>query len=168
MKEFIKSKTFKIIAAIVGAFLIAVVCFGAGVAIGLHKARFSNDFGKNYEQNFMGSRGGEGRGMMGGRSGFIGGMMNQLEGRDFRNAHGLAGTIISITDNNIVVKDKDNKENTVAVSDNTLIKSRGADLKITDLKQNDQVVVMGNPADNGVVNASLIRVFNNTNNTTNN
>ena len=33
--------------------------------------------------------------------------------------------------------------------------------KISDLKVNDQIVVMGNPGDNGVVNASLIRVFNN-------
>jgi len=171
MKEFIQSKTFKIIAAIVGVFLVAAISLGVGVAVGLHKARFSSDFGKNYEQNFMGSRFNDGRGMMNGNnrgggmmgnaSGFFGGMMRNLEGRDLRNGYGIAGTILSITDNNIIIKDRDNKENTVAVSAQTLIKSRGADLKITDLKQNDQVVVMGNPGDNGVINASLIRVFNN-------
>ena len=170
MKEFIQSKTFKIIAVIVGVFLVAVISLGVGVAVGLHKAKFSNDFGKNYEQNFMGSRFNDGRGMMGGEnrggmmggaSGFFGGIMRQFEGRDFRNGYGLTGTIISITDNNIVIKDRDNKENTVAVSDQTLIKSQRDNLKLSDLKVNDQIVVMGNPGDNGVVNASLIRVFNN-------
>ena len=166
MKEFIKSKTFKIIAGIIGIFLIAVISFGGGVAVGLHKAKFSADFGKNYERNFMGSRFGDGRGMMGGRGGlggFMGGMMRQFEGRDLRNGYGLAGTIVSITDNNVVIKDNDNKENTIAVSDQTLIKSQRDNLKLSDLKVNDQIVVMGNPGDNGVVNASLIRVFPNTN-----
>lgn len=160
MKEFIQSRTFKIVAAIICVFLISVVSFGAGVAVGLHKARFSADFGKNYERNFMGSRFGDGRGMIGGNGG--GGMMgffSDFEGRDFRNGHGLAGTVISISDNNIIIKDRDNKENTVTVSAQTLIKSQRDNLKLSDLKVNDQIVVMGNPGDNGVVNASLIRVF---------
>ena len=88
-----------------------------------------------------------------------GGMMNGFGGGEFRNGHGLAGTIISITDNNMVIKDKDGKENSVSVTDQTVIKSRRDDLKVSDLKQNDQVVMIGNPGDNGVVNATLIRVF---------
>jgi len=160
MKEIIQSKNFKVVAISIGVFLALVISFGAGVSVGLHKARFSENFGRNYERNFMGSRfsNGERGGMMGARGGF-GGMMNQFEGRDFRNGYGLSGTIISITDNNLVVKDRDNKENTITVSDQTLIKSQRDNLKVTDLKQGDQVVIMGNPGDNGVVNASLIRVF---------
>lgn len=167
MKEFIQSRTFRIVASLIGVFLIAAVSFGGGVAVGLHKAKFSSDFGKNYERNFMGSRFNDGRGgqagggMMNGgqRGGGMMGFFRDVEGKDLRNGHGLAGTIISITDNNIVVKDKDNKENTVTVSDQTLIKSQGDSLKVNDLKVNDQIVIMGNPGDNGVVNASLIRVF---------
>ncbi|PIP27568.1 MAG: hypothetical protein COX30_01170 [Candidatus Moranbacteria bacterium CG23_combo_of_CG06-09_8_20_14_all_39_10] len=159
MKEFIQSRTFKIIAAIIGVFLISVVSFGAGVAVGLHKARFSADFGKNYERNFMGSRFGSGRGTIGGNGGGMMGFFRDFEGRDFRNGYGLSGIIISVTDNNVIIKDRDNKENTVTVSDQTLIKSQRDNLKLSDLKVNDQIVVMGNPGDNGVVNASLIRVF---------
>lgn len=164
MKEFIQSKVFKIVAAIIGGFLIVVVIFGAGVAVGLHKARFSENFGKNYERNFMGSRfQDENRGdMMNDRRGFVGGMMNQVEGRDLRNGYGLSGTVISVTDSNIVIKDQDNKESTVTVSDKTLIKSQSDNLKLSDLKVDDKIVVMGNPGDNGAVNASLIRVFPNT------
>jgi hypothetical protein len=172
MKEFIQSRKFKIIAAIIGVFLIATISFGGGIAVGLHKARFSADFGKNYERNFMGSGFGEGRGGMmngGQRGGGMMGFFRDFEGKDLRNGHGLAGTIISIADNNLVVKDKENKENTVTVSDQTLIKSQRDSLKVSDLKVNDQVVIMGNPGDNGTVSASLIRVFasNNTNNQAN-
>jgi hypothetical protein len=87
------------------------------------------------------------------------GFFRGAEGKDFRNAHGLAGTVISVTDNNIIVKDRDSKENTITVTDKTIIKRNADDLKITDLKANDQLVVMGTPNDQGVINADLIRVF---------
>jgi len=162
-----RSKTFKIITAVVGLLVVILVSFAGGVAVGLHKAKFSYRWGENYAQNFMGSRQG-GNGQGGERGGMMG-MMRDFSGRDFRNSHGLAGTIISIADNNIIVKDKDGKENTVAVNDKTLIKNGRDDIKIGDLKQNDQIVVMGTPGDNGVVNAALIRVFgNSTDNTTTN
>ena len=89
------------------------------------------------------------------------GMGRNFTGQDFRNGHGIAGTIVSITDNNIIIKDRAGKENTVTVSDKTLIKNGQTDLKITDLKNDESLVVIGNPSDNGVVNADLIRVFNN-------
>lgn len=156
-----KTKNLKLAAIVVGCLLVVLIIFAAGVGVGLRKARFSNDFGRNYERNFMGSRFDQGRGMMGGRGGFIGGMMREFSGRDFRNANGLAGTIISITDNNLIVKDRDGKENTVAVTDKTFIKLGRDNAQLSDLKQNDQIVVIGNPGDNGVINADLIRVFNN-------
>jgi hypothetical protein len=165
MNEIIKSKKFKIAVAVVGVILIALVSFAAGIGVGFKKARFSYKFGENYERNFLGSHRGLGGPM------WSGGLMvimrekfKDLEGRGFRNAHGIAGTIISITENNLVIKDKDNKENTVAVSDQTIIKSGRDDIKISDLKNDQPVVVMGNPGDNGVINADLIRVFNNISN----
>jgi hypothetical protein len=149
----LKTKKFKLMAGIVGALLIILISFAAGVGVGLRKARYSYQWGQNYERNFMG---GPRSGMIpGGMMGFLGGM----EGRDFRNAHGLAGTIISITGNNLVIKDRDNKENTVAVTDKTIIKSGPNNLKLSDLQQNEQLVVVGNPDASGVINADLIRVF---------
>lgn len=151
-----KSKILIASAIILGIIILMLGSFAGGMKIGIHKAKFSCDWGKNYERNFIGEHTGRtdfGPGQ------FMRGMMRDIDGRDFRNAHGLAGTIISITDNNLVVKDRDGKENTVAVSDQTVIKSGRNDLKIGDLKVNDQVVVMGQPGDNGVVNAALIRIF---------
>ena len=162
------AKKLKLAIGIVGAMIFALVVFAVGVAVGLHKAKFSYQWGQNYERNFMGIGRGkvdmmdmdDHNGIMGIRP--VGSMMNlsrNIEGRDFRNAHGLAGTIISILENNIMVKDRDNKESTVAVTEKTIIKDHMADIEITDLKADDQIVVMGKPDEKGVIRADLIRVF---------
>jgi hypothetical protein len=159
-QEVLKSKKFKIAALAVGVIIIALVSFSAGVGVGFHKARFSYKFGENYERNFVGGPF-QGPGMMerGSR-----GMMDDFEGRGFRNGHGIAGTIISVANNQIVIKDRDGQENTISVSDKTLIKQGQNTISINDLKNDEQIVVMGRPGDNGTINADLIRVFDNGNN----
>lgn len=158
MKELIKSKTFIIAAMVLGIIVVALVSFAVGVTVGFGKAKFSYRFGENYERNFIGPR----PDMMGpgpGPMGMIKDKLENLEGRGFRSGHGVAGTIISISDNSVVVKDRDNKENTISVDDKTII-NRGRDtIKIGDLKNDDEIVVIGKPGDDGVINADLIRVF---------
>ena len=161
-QKIVSSKKFKIAAAVCGVIILMALSFAAGLQTGLRKAKFSFAWGENYERNFTSMHPGMGP-EMGPGPGLperMGDMKNRFEGREFRNAHGLAGTIISISENNIVIKDKENKENTISVSNKTLIKSGKDDIKITDLKQDDKIVVMGRPGDNGTVNADLIRVFN--------
>ena len=154
MKEIMKSRGFKIASIVVGIILFALVNFAIGIKVGSHRALFSCDWGKNYEKNFMGPR------PPFGHPGFFEPMMRDFSGRDFRNAHGLAGTIISIAENKLIIKDRDGKENTVAVNDKTIIKSGRDDIEITDFKNNQQIVVLGKPGDDGVISADLIRVFN--------
>lgn len=163
MQEIIKSKKFKIAVAILGVVLVALVSFAVGISVGLHKARFSGRFGENYEKNFMGPMPPI-MGMPMGPMGMMKEKFDDMEGRGFRNAHGLAGTILSIADNSLVVKDKDNKENAITITDKTIIKSGRNDIKIDSLKQNDNIVVMGQPSEDGTINADLIRVFNENNN----
>jgi len=83
----------------------------------------------------------------------------EFEGRGMRNGHGVAGTIISISDNSIIIKDKDNKENTISVNDGTVINQGRDTIKIGDLKNDVEIVVIGKPGDDGVIAAELIRVF---------
>jgi hypothetical protein len=142
-----RSRIYRTVAIAIGAILLAILIFAGGVVVGLRKARFSYSFGQNYERNFVGMRG-PGRGGMFGN-----------DSSDFRDAHGLAGTIISISGNNIVVKDRNGQENTVVATDKTLIKYQGNNLKVGDLKQNEKVVVLGRPSTDGAINADLIRVF---------
>jgi hypothetical protein len=164
IQETIKTRNFKIAALAVGVIIIALVSFAGGVAIGFHKARFSYKFGENYERNFVGGPF-QGPGMMEGRGPQE--MMRNFDGRGFRNGHGIAGSIISVVDNKIVIKDRAGQENTITVSDQTLIKSGQDTIKVADLKQDEQIVVMGRPGDNGTINADLIRVFNSSDNNSN-
>jgi hypothetical protein len=113
-------KKIVVITTVIGLFLLLLISFAAGVSVGFHKANFSSRVGENYERNFMGREHGpmgfDGPGMPPmGPMDFLG-----ERGGDFRNAHGMAGSIVSIADNTIVVKDRDNKENTVSVSDKTI------------------------------------------------
>ena len=58
-----------------------------------------------------------------------------------------------------MIKDKDGKEDTIAVSDKTVI-NRGRDtIKIGDLKNDEDIAVIGKPGENGAIDAGLIRVF---------
>jgi hypothetical protein len=155
------SKKIQIAVLLVGVFFIALVSFSVGVAVGFKKARFSYKFGENYERNFIGGPPGS-MGMMGDRGPRD--MMRGFEGRGFRNGHGIAGTVISIADSKIIIKDRDGQENTISVGDRTLIK-RGQDtIGINDLKNDEQIVVMGKPDDSGTIDADLIRVLDNNDN----
>lgn len=163
MKEIIESRTLKIIALSLAGLVVVFGSFAAGVGVGLHKAKFSYRFGENYEKNFL-----EGRPMMpmnrlldgrGEKNSFPPSFEN-MEGRGFRNAHGLAGEIISISDNNLVIKDKDDKENSVELSEKTIIKSGRETINKSALQSGDEIAVIGNPNDSGVVVADLIRIFN--------
>ncbi len=149
-------KIFIIAALAVSAALIALANFAGGIFVGFHKAKFSCDWGKNYEMNFIKPRIDARRP---GPMEFMGPMMREFEGRDFRNPHGVAGTIISVSDGSLAIKDKNNEENTVAVTDKTAIKSGRDDIKLSDLKVDDKIVVIGRPGDDGIINANLIRVF---------
>ncbi|HPN96901.1 MAG TPA: hypothetical protein PLK35_03995 [Candidatus Moranbacteria bacterium] len=154
MKELTKSKAFKITALVIGLIIIILASFGAGMSVGFKKARFSYSWGENYERNFIGPNHDRGMGMM--RPGFP----PEFGGKNFRNAHGIAGAIVSITEDSIVIKDRDNNENTIAITDRTVIKNGRDDIEIADLEQDEKIVVLGKPSEDGVVNADLIRVLN--------
>ena len=164
IKKITESKYFKASLLTLGCFIAAFIIFAAGIHVGERRAKYSYQWGENYERNFVGG----GREMM---NGFRGqnekggpvGMMKGFEGRDFRNGHGIAGVITSITDNNIIIKDRDGKENTISIGDKTLIKNGQANVKITELRNDENIVVIGNPGDSGMINADLIRVFDNNN-----
>jgi len=163
LKSFFTSKSYSWILWVVAELILLAIVFALGINVGLHKAKYSYEWGANYERNFMGrERGQIGFGEPGGMPPKeLGNPMDFFgdHGGDFRNAHGLSGSIVSITDNKIVIKDQGNKENTVAVSDKTMIKSGKDDIKIGDLKTDEKIVVMGKPNDSGVIDAELIRVF---------
>ncbi len=155
VKNIVQSKAVRVSAMVVGIALLVLVIFGGGVAVGLHKAKFSYAWGENYERNFTG--GPRVMGMM--PPSFRPG--DEFGGRGFRNGHGISGTVLSVSGNSVVIKDRNNNENTVSVTDKTVIRRAQDTLTLSDLKKDDRVVIVGSPGNTGTVNADFIRVFNN-------
>lgn len=158
MPKIVESKYFKGAAIVCGIVLVALISFAAGVKVGVHKALFSARFGENYERNFMGGEGRDGRNMPPMKK-----MMDKVTDKGMRNAHGVAGEILSVNDNTLIVKDRDNQESTIRMSEATIV-NRGKDtVDMNTLTVGERIVVVGKPQEDGVIAAHLIRIFQNDN-----
>jgi hypothetical protein len=144
-----RTKTFKIVLATIGALIVLLFVFKVGVFVGYKKANFSYRWGENYHRNFAGPRGG-----------FFEDFKRGFRDKDFINAHGTFGSILRIDGNTIIMKGQDDVEKTILVSEGTLINKGREAVKISDLKADDKIVVIGSPNEQGQIEAKLIRLFN--------
>lgn len=144
MSKFFQSKTFKIVTWFVAGLIILLFVFKLGVFVGYKKAAFSYRWGENYHRNFGGPRGG-----------FFGDFLSDKP--DFIESHGVFGQIIKITENSLVVRGQDNVEKVIAVSNDTIFERLRETIKLSDLKVDDSVVIIGRPTNEGQIEAKLIR-----------
>jgi hypothetical protein len=128
----------------IGVVIMVLGILRIGISIGEHRARFASQFGDNFERNFRGPR-----------SGMMGGYFNNM----MPNGNGAIGEIISLNLPQLVVNGSDNLEKTIIVSTSTVIRQFQGNIQSSDLKTGDFVVVIGNPNNNGQVEAKLIRVM---------
>jgi hypothetical protein len=132
------------------AIVAIVLVFGLGVFVGEKKAKFSYHWAENYHRMFAGPK-----------AGFLGNLrMPPFPPFDeFIEGHGTFGEIIKIEGNNLVVKGRGNVEKAIVITEKTVIKSGREDIKFSDLKIGDMIVIIGSPNDKGQIEARLIRVF---------
>jgi hypothetical protein len=128
----------------IGIVVVVLIILLVGVKIGEHRARFSGQFGDNFERNFMGPK-----------TGMMGGFLNERS----VGGHGVIGNIVSIKLPQLIITGPDNLEKTILVSTSTVIRQFQNNIKNYDLKIGDSVVVIGNPNDKGQVEAKLIRIM---------
>jgi hypothetical protein len=130
--------------------VIIVLVFGLGVLVGEKKAKFSYHWAENYHRMFAGPK-----------AGFLGNLRIPPfpPFDEFIEGHGTFGEIIKIEGNNLVVKGRGNVEKVIIVTEKTVIKSGREDIKVSDLKIGDIIVIIGTPNDKGQIEAKLIRVF---------
>lgn len=143
-KIFFMSRRFKWAISIVGGMAVALIIFQIGVFVGFHKAGFSYKYGENYHKLFGGPRGG---------------FMGEMEGEDFVNGHAVAGSIAKIDASTIIIKSQDGVEQTIVIGKDSTIRKGRRDIKIIDLKNDDQIVVIGAPQSDGSIEAKILRVF---------
>lgn len=128
-------------------FVIVFLIFGLGVFIGEKKASFSYRWAEQYHKNFAGPQGG-----------FFE-EWQKFPGKDFIGAHGVFGQIIKIDGSTVIIKGSDNVEKIVLIKDDTIIERFREAIKITDLKVDDYIVVIGEPNDAGQMEAKFIRLL---------
>ncbi len=143
IKKQLESKTFRKVLYVVGSLIVALIIFQAGVFVGFHKALFSGRLGDNYRETF------------GGRGGVVFGMMRD---NDYPVANGAVGKILKITLPTLVIMGPDNIEKIILLKEDTLIREFREPIKPTDLKINDQIVVIGSPNASSQIEAKLIRL----------
>jgi len=148
LNEIFSSKKFVIAIVSISSLILFLLVFKLGIFVGFEKAKFSYRWSDNYYRNFNGPI------INGPENGF--GIMNE---GDFMNAHGIFGQIIKIDTDSLVIKDKDNIEKIVSIKSDTSIRELRKDLKITDLKVDQKVVVIGEPDSTGKIIAKLLRVL---------
>ncbi len=143
--KFFQSKLFKIILLGIGGLAALLLAFKAGEFVGYKKANFSCRWGENYHKNFGGPR-----------NGILGDFSDQ---DDFMGAHGTSGQIIKIDPAAIVIKSQNSVEKIIAVKNGTVIKRFMDTIKLSDLKTDDYIVVIGDPNDAGQIEAKFIRLM---------
>jgi hypothetical protein len=146
--NFFQSNLFKGILLGIAGLGVLVFVFSLGVFVGSKKAEFSFKWADEYHRNFGGPQGG-----------IFGDFMGM--DREFPNANGSFGQIIKIdtTANTLTIKDPSNVEKNILVDAKTNIVLQRNNIKLSDLKVDDNIVVVGEPNSSGQIEAVLIRVM---------
>lgn len=137
-----------------GISVLFFVIFILGIKIGERKAFFAQDWYRAYHRNFIGPD-------------FIRRQGNFPLPRpdflkdNFLNPHGILGKILKndINNSELIIKDKDNIEKVIKIDEKTFIVSFRSLIKQGDLKEGDEIIVIGQPQENGQILAKFIRVF---------
>lgn len=143
IEDISKSKIVRQVIIGICIMIVALCILFLGINIGEHRARYAGQFGNNFERNFMGP------------DGMRGGMF----GDGLPGGHGAAGEIVSINLPQLIISGPDSIEKVVALKDSTIVREFQNNIKSSDLKVGDFVVVLGNPNEQGEIEAKLVRVM---------
>ncbi|MGC9599228.1 MAG: hypothetical protein ABSE18_02470 [Minisyncoccia bacterium] len=137
MKDLLQSSKTRTILWILGAAIVVLLVFGAGVLVGYHGAFYVGRFGENYYRNFFGE--------------FPPGRMV--------NGHGVAGEVIDVASSTLSVRDADGDESSVVIMPATVIRESDQTVALSDVRVGNGVVVIGAPNENGQIEAQFVRIF---------
>ena len=77
-----------------------------------------------------------------------------------RSGHGVLGTIDSLANNQFTVKDRFGASKTIFLDDKTILRQDGSQIKFSDLKKGNRVIVIGRPLESkGAITAKVVRLY---------
>ena len=124
--------------------IILIVVFNLGMYVGYKQAMFSDNWGRNYEHNFILPP--------------VPTVANLMH-HDMRPGFGIFGQVLRENSDGLVIVGKDKIEQVVTIDDDVVIHSGDTLIKLTDIALNDKILVFGKPNDKGQIEAKFIRVF---------
>ncbi len=129
--------------SVIGLIAVVLAIFFTGMAFGHERANFKCNFADRYENMFFGKNSN---------------MMPGGNPRDNVRAFGTTGKVISVASSTLVVEDISGVEKIVSIDSKTEIKSAKENIGIVGIKTGFNVVVIGEPSQDGSIIAKLIRV----------
>ncbi|MDR3643311.1 MAG: hypothetical protein P4L74_06840 [Candidatus Doudnabacteria bacterium] len=142
------SRLFKFLALSLIELIVLIGVFALGINIGLHKARFTYAWINQYPKNFGGPQPAQ--------------FMPVPPGNVFFNSHGVSGQILSTNGtSSLIIKDSDNNEKTVLIGTGAVIRENFETIQPQSLKAGQEIVVIGEPNQQGQIQARFVRVIDN-------
>lgn len=141
-----ESKIFGIVILSITGLIVLCFVFGLGVSVGTRRADFSYKWAEQYHNNFAGPV-----------QGFFESILDPQT--EFIDSSGVIGQVIKIDGATLTIKGSDNVEKIIIAGKETLIMCQRQKLKLSELKSGDSVVIVGEPNNNGQVEADLIRIM---------
>ena len=125
--------------------IILLLVFKAGMAVGFKKANFSIQWGQHYSQNFAGPR-----------DSFL---LRTFGPDEYIEANGAFGQILQINKDSLIMIGASNVEKIILLKDDSIIRAQKRELELNELRVGDNIVVIGEPNENGQIEAKLIRIM---------
>jgi hypothetical protein len=145
MNNPMNSSVYSKLIGILAILLAALLVFAGGVAVGYRKAEFSNGWNDSYAAHFA-RPGSPFEPMVG-------------DGDDSPNPHGAFGEVVAIHEPVITIKGPTEAEKNVIIGAQTGIRKLHSPASTTDIMIGDTVVVIGEPDDQGQIDASFVRIL---------
>ena len=125
--------------------IILLLVFKAGMAVGFKKANFSIQWGQHYSQNFAGPR-----------DSFL---LRTFGPDEYIEANGAFGQILQVNKDSLIMIGASNVEKIILLKDDSIIRAQKRELELNELRVGDNIVVIGEPNENGQIEAKLIRIM---------
>ncbi|MDE1919139.1 MAG: hypothetical protein KGH56_00370 [Patescibacteria group bacterium] len=140
LETILSSKKVRLAAGVVGALILALLIFHAGVVVGAHRgSSFRRDADGGFRHPF-----------------FPGGFM--LPHGFIPNAHGAVGTVSAVSLPTFTIETRYGTSQTILVGTSTILRAAG-DASATRISTGDNVIVLGEPDGQGRITATFIRIF---------
>ena len=133
-----------------GSILLLLMVFWLGMMVGEHKAQFTLKWGEKYEDHFGGMKEGKGSGR---------GLLPKPSEKPGIGGHGVAGEILEVGEDSMIVLGANNLEQVVLIDNDTRVIIGRSFVGLDKVQVGTHAVVIGSPTKDAEIDARMIKIF---------